>query len=142
MIVGVFWYLQQWDRIHSPFYAPVAEEVFSGNRGVLAAIPYAFVTGAAPAAMMGLTPYHFLFNKPGEWAHTASMLDDELRSVKHIAHHFPKLGPLNRKAVKRMVARKLLLKVGSRFIPYVGLALLMVDAWHVGKWIGEKTSPF
>jgi len=32
-------------------------------------------------------------------------------------------------------------KVGSRFIPYVGWALLAWDLWTLGKWIGEKTSP-
>ena len=31
-------------------------------------------------------------------------------------------------------------KVGSRFIPYAGWALLAYDLWNVGKWIGEKTS--
>ncbi len=37
--------------------------------------------------------------------------------------------------------RLLALKVGARFIPYAGWALLAYDLWSVGKWIGEKTSP-
>jgi len=34
------------------------------------------------------------------------------------------------------------LAIASRFVPGLGWALLMVDAWHVGKWIGDKTNPF
>ncbi len=37
--------------------------------------------------------------------------------------------------------RLLALKVGARFIPYAGWAILAYDLWSVGKWIGEKTSP-
>ncbi len=36
--------------------------------------------------------------------------------------------------------RKLAAKAASRFIPYAGWALLALDLWHVGKWIGEQTS--
>ncbi len=38
------------------------------------------------------------------------------------------------------VGRKATAKIASRFVPYLGWALLAIDLWHVGKWIGERTS--
>ena len=42
-----------------------------------------------------------------------------------------------KKLVKRVAA-----KLVGRAVPGLGWALLIHDAWHVGKWIGEKTNPF
>ena len=48
--------------------------------------------------------------------------------------------------IRRIGARSALkfglTKVASRAVPGLGYALLAVDMWHVGKWIGEKTNPF
>ena len=52
------------------------------------------------------------------------------------------ISPIWRTAGMKGSARYAAAKLGSRFIPYVGIGLLMLDAWHVGKWIGEKTNPF
>ncbi len=41
-------------------------------------------------------------------------------------------------AFKKLAIRKLAARAGARFIPYVGVAFLMWDAWNVGKWIGHQ----
>lgn len=46
-----------------------------------------------------------------------------------------------RAIVPRMTRRQLFrfgaAKVGSRFIPVVGWGLLIIDAWSIGKYVGE-----
>jgi len=50
-------------------------------------------------------------------------------------NYYPKIGAFAQRGGWRFVATR----AGSRFIPYLGWALFAIDAWSVGKWIGEKT---
>ena len=47
---------------------------------------------------------------------------------------YPRVGAFAQKGGWRFAATK----VGSRFIPYVGWALLAYDLYKVGKWVGRK----
>ncbi len=138
MLTGAVWYLVGWDKFHSPYYGRVSSALQEGNRGALASIPYALWTGVAPAVLMGLGPYHYMFTKPAEWGHTATMIDDELRSVRHIARHFPRLGPMNAAVSQRMATRAMYLRVGARLVPFLGWALLAYDVAQLSKWYIES----
>jgi len=52
-------------------------------------------------------------------------------------NYYPKIGAFAQRGGWRFLATR----VGARFIPVLGWGLLAYDLWHVGKWIGEKTSP-
>lgn len=65
------------------------------------------------------------------------------RSKKHMGIRFLASGS-GRGYIARFAPRagRMLVTRGlSRAVPYVGWALLAVDLWYLGKWIGEKTSP-
>jgi len=98
---------------------------------------------------VGVSPYYTLSQQQARlsWAvddvrHTRKMrakygrLGAKFRTFTHW-NYFPK----HRSFAMRGGLRWGATKVGSRFIPYVGWALLAYDLWSVGKWIGEKTSP-
>lgn len=78
----------------------------------------------------------------GTIAHAAGRSDDYLRIVKlnePVGFSISK-GKVTARFAKRSSAKLFAAKAGSRFIPYLGWALLAYDLWHVGKWIGERTS--
>ncbi len=99
---------------------------------------------------VGVSPYYTLYQQSArmKWAvddvrHTRKMkarygrLGAKFRTLTHW-NYFPK----HRAFAMRGGLRWGAIKVGSRFIPYVGWALLAADLWSLGKWIGEKTSPW
>ena len=52
-------------------------------------------------------------------------------------------GRVTTSAVGRKYAMRYIgAKVGARFLGPIGVALLMYDAWHLGKFIGKHTNPF
>lgn len=91
----------------------------------LAAVPFYIASGVPVAA----TPYASLVVA---WD-SATLLADDAWYIRLHRQAGYKIG-------RRRAAKVLVGKIGSRFIPYVGWALLMLDAWNLGKWIGEKTS--
>ncbi len=111
----------------------------------------ALALGTAPIWIgVGVSPYFTLHQQAARmrWAvddvrHTRKMtakygrLGGKFRTLTHW-NWFPK----HRSFAMRGGLRWTATKVGSRFIPYVGWALLAVDLWSMGKWIGEKTSPW
>ncbi len=99
---------------------------------------------------VAVSPYYTMNQQAArlQWAvddvrHTRKMkakygrLGAKFRTLTHW-NYFPK----HRTFAMRGGLRWTATKVGSRFIPYVGWALFAFDLWSVGKWIGEKTSPW
>ena len=96
---------------------------------------------------VGVMPYWKMHQQAARlaWAvedvtHTAAMrakygaLGAKFRTLTHW-NWFPK----HRAFAMRSPARLLVTKVGARFIPYAGWALLALDLYHVGKWGYGKT---
>jgi hypothetical protein len=99
--------------------------------------------GVVQSSAISMTPYYSIYRQAERFRWVA---DDMAWRAKHpfwskiwpftIHNYHPKLLAFARKGGARAIA----VRVGSRFIPYVGWALLGYDLWNVGKWIGEKTS--
>ncbi len=113
--------------------------------------PSAFIAlstaGMVQSALISSTPYYAIYSQASAFGWVA----DDLAYAKkyplwskvwpqtgHWYNHHPGLLSWARKTA----GRKLAVRIGARAIPYVGWALLIWDAWNVGKWIGEKTNPF
>lgn len=93
---------------------------------------------------IGMQPYHYLYQAHGaaSWA----VKDIAYSRAAAAAGYNPKYktmtfwnyAPKTLKFGKRGGVRLIALKVGSRFIPYVGWALLAYDLYGVGKWAHGK----
>ena len=98
-------------------------------------------------AGIAITPYWKIHQQAGRFAWAV----DDVRHTKKMRAKYGRLGakfrtftywnhfPKHRAYALRGGARWAAMKVGSRAIPYLGWALFALDAWSVGKWIGEKT---
>ncbi|HIO42456.1 MAG TPA: hypothetical protein EYN33_00355 [Gammaproteobacteria bacterium] len=87
---------------------------------------------AASFAAVSMAPYYGI----------ASLSNSLSYKVESTVARYALGRSLGFKVGRRRLAKLLATKVASRFVPGLGWALLMVDAWHVGKWIGDKTNPF
>ena len=111
-----------------------------------------FVAGAATAPIWGglaMMPYWKIHQQSARLAWAV----EDVRHTRKMTARYGRVGakfrtltywnwfPKHRAFAMRGGIRWGATKVGSRFIPYVGWALLAYDLWNVGKWIGEKTSP-
>jgi hypothetical protein len=136
MIVGGLWWLEQWHEAHKPFYKYADD---SGPTGAAASVIYATMTGVAPAIAIGASPY-------GHMQLATMRMEDYVARRGYQGRHWNFDIVQKRFTFSRTFSHRLMLrtgaKIGARVIPYAGWALLMLDAWHVGKWIGEKTNPF
>jgi hypothetical protein len=97
-------------------------------------------------ATVALTPYYQMYKSHAAmtWAVRDTMWT---RAVKKtgafggkyntytLFNYYPKMGQFAQRGGWRFAATK----VGSRFIPYVGWALLALDLYSVGKWVHGKT---
>ncbi len=105
------------------------------------------VLGAVQGSAIAINPYHQIYQQASAFSWVVDDLD---YSAKHPVWSkiWPKTGHLTVQHrpllmfARRGAMRNLAVRVGARAIPYAGWALLILDAWHVGKWIGEKTNPF
>ncbi len=111
----------------------------------------ALALGTAPIWIgVGVSPYFTLHQQAARmgWA------VDDVRHTRRITAKYGRLAgkfrtmthwnwfPKHRSFAMRGGLRWTATKVGARFIPYLGWALLAYDLWSVGKWIGGKTSPW
>lgn len=109
----------------------------------------AFLTGAfmLNAGLLGtgvVLPYAALARYSGMAAEfTTAFEAGEYATYSMTARspHFLKRRVVFRVSMK-YAARYAAVKIGSRFLGPIGVALLMYDAWTLGKWIGRKTNPF
>lgn len=111
---------------------------------------FRIVMGAMTAPLWGMVmvqPYYQLYSLHAatSWAveditHTKAMrakygrAGAKFRTLTHF-----NLFPRTRTFAMRGGARWAVTRVGSKFIPVVGWALLAYDLWLVGTWIGEQT---
>lgn len=121
MITPAFWVVEQEYFWFKRNLSPTREN----SPHEIAAIPFYIVTGVPIAA----TPYAQLVVA---WDSARAMAAGDWYNKLHRQAGY--------KVGRRRIARVAIGKIGSRFIPYVGWALLVVDLWALGKWIGEKTS--
>ena len=98
----------------------------------------AVVMSSSPVwGSVAMTPYYSL-NRAASAASWA--VDDITGPVGK--RTFYNYAPRTRAFAARGGGRFLATRVGARFSPIVGWALFAYDMWSVGKWIGEKTSPW
>lgn len=144
MFIGALWVLEQqqkaWDWLF-PQKIPVDTPGKSVMAGAL------LTAMGVQTAIIGSTPYVQMVN-------LVNREDLFLRQLKlHSSRSAGGMGipqgfqlvpgkGFRAKFMKASFARSFGAKVATRFIPYAGWALFAVDMFHVGKWIGEKTSPF
>ena len=144
MFYGALWVLDQEAKALAPFYygerkqfaeLNTAEQIFVTSVGVL---------NLGVLSFIGSSPYTFLWGKTTQSRQYLAELALEDRYIRtgskafkpsYASRGFATRAPF---AFKRLATRKLAARVGARFIPYVGVAFLMWDAWNVGKWIGHK----
>ena len=97
-------------------------------------------------AMASMTPYWQLgkLHAGTKWAVRDTLWTQAVRktgafggryNTYTLFNYYPRIGAFAQRGGWRFAATK----IGSRFIPYAGAALLAYDLWSVGKWIGEKT---
>ncbi len=90
--------------------------------------------GAVQTAAITMMPYYSLSraHEAAQWAVRDTMWTRTVRRTRSFY-------PLNRVLAQPSAWRFAAAKVGSRFIPYVGWALLAYDVYSVGKWVHGKT---
>lgn len=112
------------------------------------ALRVVMAVGTAPIwGMVAIRPYYDLYtlHSATSWAvkditYTAGVQAKygrtaaKFRTLTHW-NYFPR----TRAFAMRGGARWAVTRVGSKFIPVVGWALLVLDLWMLGTWIGEKT---
>lgn len=120
------WWLEQIDEVFqtSPFYGDPEYPVENWVMGGIA-------LGGAQTVMVA--PYVTLARAHGYAADAAFWYHPNQRVEFRVSKGRIRAVPLRRGAAKYAAG-----KIGSRFIPYVGVALLMYDAWTLGTWIGEQ----
>ncbi len=91
-----------------------------------------YVAGSVQASVISMMPYYSISQASSS---LAWQVETNVHRVRFARAFGVKVG-------RRAAAKFLLTRVASRLVPGVGWALFMVDAWAVGKWIGEKTNPF
>lgn len=129
------WVLEQEEKAWDWFF-PQKIPVDSRGRALSAGI---LVTAAAvQTGYLGSMPYRGLIARHGR-------ADLYLRQVALDKKWYNPIGfklggklGIVPKYATHSSARILGAKFATRFIPYVGVGLLMFDAWHVGKWIGHR----
>lgn len=94
---------------------------------------------------IGMQPYHGIYNLHAgmSWAVKDIAWSKEVARTgalggKYNTYTLYNYAPKMLKFGKRGGLRLVALKVGARFIPYVGWALLAYDAYSVGKWAHGK----
>ncbi len=139
MIRGAIWWLEQWHAMnkHYDFY----DAWDDSPEGAVASPFYFAMTGVFPAVFIGVSPYGHMqratMNLEGYVARKAWNKSNIVINARPPFFH----RRFTHSAGKRLILKGGA-KLGARAIPYLGWALLAVDAWMVGKWIGEQTSPF
>ncbi len=136
MLITAIWVLEQenkWIRKHFTYTDPDPGNMAWYEAGAALTL---IAGGSAQTAMITMMPYYGLSraHETAQWAVRDTMWTRAVRRTRSFY-------PLNRLLAKPSAWRFATAKVGSRFIPYLGWALLAYDLWSVGKWIGEKTSP-
>jgi hypothetical protein len=135
MIVGGLWWLEQWHKWHAPYY----QYADDSPEGMPASVLYASMTGVAPALAIGVSPY-------AQLQRVTMGLEDYVANRGYQGRQFRFSMSQGKflfgRSLSKRMALRMAAKVGARFVPGVGWALLVVDAWAVGKWLGEKTNPF
>lgn len=139
MIRGAIWWLEQWHKANKPFYHFWDDS----PEGQVGGPVFAMMTGIAPAIGIAVSPYGQLQRRT--IALESYVAREAWSKGSPFVRSTPK-GLIFGKRFTHSAGKRLILKggakLGARAIPYLGWALLVVDAWMVGKWIGEQTSPF
>lgn len=145
MLRGSVWYLEQWDRIHSPMYKPFADAVFhsdiSDERkavGWSAGVLYTVMTALSPAIIIGVSPYQGMYRVSSELSlgwRTAMRAEGGMLAHSTGVSRWILAGTDDVFNVVR--SRLFLAKAGSRLIPGVGWALFAYDLYKVGQWYME-----
>ncbi len=143
------WVVEQEAKVLAPFYHGERKQFSELNPSMQVFVTSVGIANAAGLGMVASSPYTYLWSKTTQ---ARNYLAEEIMEMNYIRTGKSKFKPsyatkgggfatrpLLGKYVKGKAGRRLAAKVGSRFIPYAGWALLMVDLWHVGKWIGQKT---
>jgi hypothetical protein len=144
MFITALWVLEQearWVRsLLGPDTTPgklTADEIAAiGVFGTMGAVQSFFITAA---------PYHGLYKMGSSMALDAERITEAISRDRWIGRS-PMWRHFNltwgTKPARSQLAKRLALKIGSRAVPGLGWALLAVDAWSVGKWIGNRWNPF
>ncbi len=135
MIIGGLWWLEQWHKWHSPYY----QYADDSPEGQVGSVIYSIMTGVVPAVGIAVSPY-------GQLQRQTIRLESYIANRGYQGHQFRFSMSKGKFVFGRPLAKRAALKlgarIGARFVPGLGWALLVVDAWAVGKWIGKKTNPF
>ena len=142
MIRGSIWYMEQWDKLHSPMYKPVYDastdtrrSKYSRAAGFTSAILYSAMTGLTPSIVIASSPYHIMYSVSSDlslgWRTAMRAEGGMLVHTTGVSRWV--LGGSD--DVFRLVRSRLFLaKAGARLIPGLGWALLAYDLYTVGNW--------
>jgi hypothetical protein len=144
MFYMALWAAEQEAKILAPFY--YGERKKFSELGSAEQMFFGAIGSANLGLLVGLgsMPYAQLAGKHTQSLNYLAELSLEARYIRtgDIAFKpgYAKRGLATRApfSFKRLATRKLAARAGARFIPYLGVAFLMWDAWNVGKWIGHK----
>ncbi len=134
MLISAIWLLEaeyKWGKKHFSYTDP-NPDYMSGYEA--ATVLTLIAGGTVQSAMVTMMPYYGL-SKAHDAAQLAARDTMWTRTVRRTRSFYPLNRILRQPSAWRFAAAK----IGSRFIPYVGWALLAYDAYSVGKWVHGKT---
>lgn len=144
MFYVALWVLDQEAKALAPFYYGERKQFAELNSAEQVFVTSAGILNLGILGAIGSMPYANLVGKRTQSLNYLAELSLESRYIRtgdlafkpaYASRGFATRAPF---AFKKLATRKFGARVGARFIPYVGVALLMWDAWNVGKWIGHK----
>ena len=143
MLSTALWVLEQEAKFvdkHFQYTDPDTKHI-SGAEGL------GFTTLLAAAgfqtAAISSVPYYQLYkaHSAASWA-VADVAAARAGTTRSVFNYAPRALAFARRGRGSL----LLMRAGARGIPFLGAAILTTDlwfaSWRVGKWIGEKTSPW
>jgi len=145
MLSVALWVLEQeykFAKKHFTYTDPNPEKIDSWEA---AAVFTAITAGSLQTSAISFQPYYGLYKAHAatQWAVRDTLWTQAVKKTGALGGKFntytfynlyPRVGAFAQKGGWRFAATK----VGSRFIPYVGWALLAYDLYKVGKWVGRK----
>ncbi len=141
MIITALWVLEkeiEFVRKQTSGWPPIMEH------------PYSYlglgIAATAQSAFIAQMPYHLIYAAQArtDWAVADIAYSSRVASksgmtaAKYETMTFWNYAPKTRAFAARGGARFVATKLASRALGPIGVALLMVDAWKTGVWIGEK----
>ena len=135
MIVGAFWFLDQWvDSGFGDFAWSMAKDDDGENMMMPGALVFSLATAGIPAVTIAAMPYH-----------TISVASSKLDEYVYRTSTTGKMSHFSFTKQRFVFSRRWLLrstaKVGARLVPGLGWALLAWDLYSLADWYMRSDDP-